>query len=145
MPIETFKLPGFNLPTQPEPQPNPEKKQPKIKKLDKKIEKKLEKKLEKGEPVLDSEVEDHQRHVLMLSRYGSSKRFGEYLKKMKFKLGFEQLNKLSFKDLKSLLKRVRVVVNNRQTSDMWSDMISGRFAGWREGYYSLQSRTEVQD
>jgi hypothetical protein len=35
----------------------------------------------------DDEIKEHQEHVLMLTRYGNSKRFADYLKSMSFNLG----------------------------------------------------------
>ena len=53
------------------------------------------------------DVKKHQEHVLMLSRYGSSSRFGEYLKSLSFVLTPIKLRKLKLEQLEELLERVR--------------------------------------
>ena len=60
----------------------------------------------------------------MLSRYGSSLRFGDYLKSLSFVLTPVKLRKLKFEQLEELLERVRTSVANRTISDIWSNSIT---------------------
>lgn len=70
-------------------------------------------------------IKEHQEHVLMLSRYGSSQRFGPYLKSMALDLKVATLKKKKIDELKELLERVRTTVANKTVSDVWSDTILG--------------------
>jgi len=63
-------------------------------------------------------VKVHQEHCLMLSRYGSSPRFGEYLKSLSFVLTPVKLRKLKLEQLEELLERVRTSVANKTVSDI---------------------------
>lgn len=69
-------------------------------------------------------VKKHQEHCLMLSRYGSSPRFGEYLKSLSFVLTPIKLRKLKLEQLEELLERVRTSVANKTVSDIWSNSIT---------------------
>jgi hypothetical protein len=73
----------------------------------------------------DDDIKQHQEHVLMLSRYGASPRFGKYLKSLSFDLTVPKLRKQSVKSLEELLQRVRVSVSNKTVSDLWTDTIIG--------------------
>lgn len=70
------------------------------------------------------DVKRHQEFVLMLSRYGSSSRFGEYLKSLSFQLNPIKLRKLKLECLEELLERVRTSVANRTISDIWTNSIT---------------------
>lgn len=70
-------------------------------------------------------IKEHQEHVLMLSRYGSSERFGNYLKGLAFDLKHTALRKKTLPDLQELLERVRTSVANKTVSDVWSDSLLG--------------------
>ena len=69
-------------------------------------------------------VKVHQEHCLMLSRYGSSPRFGEYLKSLSFVLTPIKLKKLKLEQLEELLERVRTSVANKTISDIWTNSIT---------------------
>jgi hypothetical protein len=69
-------------------------------------------------------VKVHQEHCLMLSRYGSSPRFGEYLKSLSFVLTPIKLRKLKLEQLEELLERVRTSVANKTVSDIWNNSIT---------------------
>ena len=69
-------------------------------------------------------VKVHQEHCLMLSRYGSSPRFGEYLKSLSFVLSPIKLKKLKLEQLEELLERVRTSVANKTISDIWTNSIT---------------------
>ena len=69
-------------------------------------------------------VKVHQEYCLMLSRYGSSPRFGEYLKSLSFVLTPIKLRKLKLEQLEELLERVRTSVANKTVSDIWSNSIT---------------------
>jgi len=73
----------------------------------------------------DEDIKQHQEHVIMLSRYGSSPRFGEYLLSLCIDLKVSKLKKLSLAELKELLARVRTSIANKTVSDVWSDSIIG--------------------
>lgn len=70
-------------------------------------------------------VKKHQEFVLMLSRYGTSKRFGSYLKDLSFNLTLSRLKKMTIPQLEDLLIRVRTSVANKNTSNIWENSISG--------------------
>jgi hypothetical protein len=70
-------------------------------------------------------IKTHQEHVLMLSRYGTSDRFGDYLETMSFDLSTKNLHKKSVQDLEETLERVRTTVANKTISDVWGDSILG--------------------
>lgn len=61
----------------------------------------------------------------MISRYGTSPRFADYLKSLTFKLDIPSLKKLSFNELEELLERVRTSIANRTVNDIWSSTIFG--------------------
>jgi len=69
-------------------------------------------------------IKIHQEHTLMLSRYGSSPRFGEYLKSLSFELTPVKLKKSKLDKLEELLERVRTSVANKTVSDIWSSSIT---------------------
>ena len=69
-------------------------------------------------------VQKHQEHCLMLSRYGSSPRFGDYLKSLSIVLTPIKLRKLKLEQLEELLERVRTSVANRTISDIWTNSIT---------------------
>ena len=69
------------------------------------------------------DIKQHQEYVLMLSRYGTSPRFGDYLKTLSFELTVPKLKKQTVRDLEELLERVRTSVANKTVSDLWTDTI----------------------
>ena len=69
------------------------------------------------------DIKQHQEYVLMLSRYGTSPRFGDYLKKLSFELTVPKLKKQTVRELEELLERVRTSVANKTVSDLWTDTI----------------------
>jgi len=73
----------------------------------------------------DEEVKDHQSLVIMLSRYGQSKRFSDYLKSMNFNLSVTHLKGLDTPDLEELLQRVKTSIDNKNTSAFWEDLAFG--------------------
>ena len=76
--------------------------------------------------VNEEDVKKHQDHVIMLSRYGSSVRFGSYLKEdCGFDLSVKKLKKMKCEDLEELLVRVRSSVGSKNVSDIWSESILG--------------------
>lgn len=68
-------------------------------------------------------VKKHQELTLMLSRYGTSPRFGSYLKSLTFELTPAKLKKLTVDKLEDMLERVRVSVANKTVSDIWTSSI----------------------
>jgi hypothetical protein len=70
----------------------------------------------------EEEVNDHQSHVIMLSRYGSSKRFAEYLKSMGFTLTVTHLKKMETDELVELLARVKTSIDNK---NFWEELTFG--------------------
>lgn len=73
----------------------------------------------------DDEVQDHQALVIMLSRYGSSKRFAEFLKSMGFVLIVSHLKKLETDELEEILQRIKSSVDNKNVSMFWQDQCFG--------------------
>ena len=69
------------------------------------------------------DVKKHQELTLMLSRYGTSPRFGDYLKSLCFELTPAKLKKQKVDKLEELLERVRVSVANKTVSDIWTSSI----------------------
>ena len=69
------------------------------------------------------DIKQHQEYVLMLSRYGTSPRFGKYLESLSFELTVPKLKKQSGTELEELLERVRTSVANKTVSDLWTDTI----------------------
>ena len=70
----------------------------------------------------DEVVKDHQSLVIMLSRYGQSKRFSDYRKSMNFNLSVTHLKGLDTPDLEELLQRVKTSIDNKNTSAFWEDL-----------------------
>ena len=70
-------------------------------------------------------AKEHQDYILMLSRYGTSPRFGDYLKSLTFKLDIQTLKKQSVEELEEMLQRVRTSIANRTINDVWSSTIFG--------------------
>jgi hypothetical protein len=79
--------------------------------------------ISKAKPTEDAK--QHQDYVIMLSRYGTSPRFSDYLKTLTFKLDIPSLKRLSVRELEQLLQRVRTSIQNRTVSDIWSSTIFG--------------------
>jgi hypothetical protein len=75
--------------------------------------------------VSNNTVKEHQDYILMISRYGTSPRFADYLKSLTFKLDIPSLKKLSFSELEDVLQRVRTSIANRTVNDIWSSTIFG--------------------
>jgi hypothetical protein len=73
----------------------------------------------------DEEVNDHQSHVIMLSRYGQSKRFAEYLKSLGFNLTVTHLKKLETAELTELHTRVKTSIDNKNVSNFWEELTFG--------------------
>jgi hypothetical protein len=73
----------------------------------------------------DDEVKEHQSLVLMLSRYGQSRRFADYLKSMNFSLSVSVLKKMGMDDLKEELTRVKTCIDNKNVSNFWEEMALG--------------------
>ena len=73
----------------------------------------------------EEEVKEHQELVIMLSRYGQSKRFAEYLKSMGFQLTVSQLKPLGNDELKELLQRVKTSIDNKNVSNFWEELVFG--------------------
>lgn len=73
----------------------------------------------------EEQVTQHQEHVIMLSRYGQSKRFAEYLKSMGFQLTVSHLKGLDNEELKELLQRVKTSIDNKNVSNFWEEMVFG--------------------
>lgn len=67
------------------------------------------------------EVEKCQSLVMKLARYGSSERFGEYLKGNGFKLTAGSLNTQTSDELEELFDRVKICVANKSESSMFVD------------------------
>lgn len=71
-----------------------------------------------------SGIKEHQELVLMLSRYGTSKRFGSYLKELNFNLSMSKLKKMSVPALQDTLIRVRTSVANKNSTSIWENSIN---------------------
>jgi hypothetical protein len=71
------------------------------------------------------DAKQHQDYVIMLSRYGTSPRFSDYLKSLTFKLDIPSLKRLSVRELEDTLQRVRTSIQNRTVSDIWGSTIFG--------------------
>jgi hypothetical protein len=105
--------------------PNPEKL---IAKVDQNNDKRIEKEMVKSISTTDKDPKDikkHQELVLHLSRYGSSKRFAEYLSSLGFHLTASALKKQSVLELEELLNRVQTSLDNKATSNFWSELSLG--------------------
>jgi hypothetical protein len=61
----------------------------------------------------------------MLSRYGTSKLFGEFLKSLTFNLRMTKLNKMSVHELQDTLIRVRTSIANNNQNSIWEASING--------------------
>lgn len=70
-------------------------------------------------------IKEHQEHVLMLSRYGTSERFSKYLKGLSFDLAPNKLKKMELEELKELLQRVRTSINNKNTTGVFQEFAIG--------------------
>ena len=79
----------------------------------------------RGAEIADTDRAEHQKLVIALSRYGSSKRFAEYLKSMQFNLNVGHLRKQSLDSLKDTLDRVRITAQNRSINNLLEDSIFG--------------------
>lgn len=119
--IEVIDCGGFSLdgdqakPQQQQQQQQP--KQPKQQQATRNVVREMANTDKKGD------IKQHQEHVLMLSRYGTSPRFGEYLKSLSFELTVPKLKKQKVNELEELLERVRTSVANKTVSDLWTDTI----------------------
>jgi hypothetical protein len=71
------------------------------------------------------EQKEKQEYILLLSRYGQSKRFAEYLNSLKFNLSVSTLKKMDIGELKAELERVRCSINNKSVSEFWTEMVLG--------------------
>ena len=91
----------------------------------------------KSEP----EIQKHQELTLMLSRYGTSSRFGDYLKSLSFELTPAKLRKQKVEKLEELLERVRTSVANKTVSDIWSSSIMTGVSAVE----SICSKTKIND
>ena len=120
--LEEIDLGDFKLDDEPAPVPVKEQRQnPVIAKLTKAEIKNI---TSKPEPT-SGDIEKHQEHVLMLSRYGAHERFSEYLGKLAFELKPSALKKKSLDELKELLQRVRTSVSNKNVSDVFTELSFG--------------------
>ena len=79
----------------------------------------------RGEEIPEDERAAHQRLVITLSRWGSSKRFAEYLKSMAFNLNVGHLKKCSVQELEDMLERVRITAHNKSINSMLEDTVFG--------------------
>jgi hypothetical protein len=70
-------------------------------------------------------IEKHQEMVIMLSRYGQSKRFAEFLKSMGFNLSVTHLKKCELDELEEILARVKTAINNKNVSNFWEELAFG--------------------
>ena len=89
---------------------------------DKKIQKEVQKMndTKKKDP---EDIKKHQELVIMLSRYGQSRRFAEFLKSMNFTLTVSQLKKMELGELEELHTRVKTAIDNKNTSNFWEEMV----------------------
>ena len=96
----------------------------KLPKGDRRIQKEVQKIAETSTKKKDpEEVKKHQELVIMLSRYGQSRRFSEFLKSMNFTLTVSQLKKMEVDDLEELHTRVKTAIDNKNTSNFWEEMV----------------------
>ena len=71
------------------------------------------------------EIQKHQELVLILSRYGQSRRFSEFLKSMNFNLSVTHLKGCSLDDLEEIHKREKISIDNKNVSNFWQEMAFG--------------------
>ena len=71
------------------------------------------------------EIKKHQELLLHLVRYGSSKRFSEYLKTLGFSLTTANLKKMSVNELTEMVSRVQTSLDNKSVSTFWSELAIG--------------------
>ncbi len=96
----------------------------KLPKGDKKVRREIDKMVESSSKKKDpEEVKKHQELVIMLSRYGQSRRFSEFLKSMNFTLTVTQLKKMDLDELEELHTRVKTAIDNKNTSNFWEEMV----------------------
>lgn len=99
-----------------------------VARVDAKNQKKMENEVIKSivkEPKNSEETKKHQELVLHLVRYGSSKRFAEYLKSLGFSLTSSNLKKMSSSELEEMLVRVQTSLDNKSVSNFWSELALG--------------------
>jgi hypothetical protein len=72
-----------------------------------------------------TETKKHQELLLHLVRYGSSKRFSEYLKSLGFQLTTSNLKKMSNDELSEMITRVQTSLDNKSVSNFWSELALG--------------------
>jgi hypothetical protein len=130
--IEEFDMGEFSLDTEPKKNPNEpkflasQKEDLKDRDISKKM---IRKEMKEVVKIIDKpsqeKLQDHQSKVIMLSRYGTSKRFGEYLKSMGFNLAVSHLKKLDTEELDEMLVRVKTSIDNKNISDFWGDLAFG--------------------
>ena len=77
------------------------------------------------EPKNPEDTKKNQELVLHLVRYGSSKRFAEYLKSLGFQLTSSNLKKMSSTELEEMLVRVQTSIDNKSVSNFWSELALG--------------------
>jgi hypothetical protein len=130
--IETFEMGEFTcdtgIPVSQQKKPDrPQFSQlPENNKISKPVEKQLIKEIVKNKgKKTDDEISEHQTFVIMLSRYGSSRRFSDYLKSMGFVLNISTLKKMDIEELKELLQRVKTSIDNKNVSNFWEDLTFG--------------------
>ena len=73
----------------------------------------------------DEDIQKHQELVLILSRYGQSRRFSEFLKSMNFNLSVTHLKKCDLDELEEIHKRVKISIDNKNVSNFWQEMAFG--------------------
>jgi hypothetical protein len=129
---EVFDMGEFSLDTDPPKNPNEpkflssQKEDLKNSDISKKM---IRKEMKEVVKIIDKpsveQTKDHMSKVIMLSRYGTSKRFGEYLKSMGFNLVVSHLKKLDVEELDEMLVRVKTSIDNKNISAFFGDLAFG--------------------
>ena len=84
----------------------------------------------KSKPSIEPEdIAKHQSLLLLIGRYSSSERFGPFSKTLNFKLDHNTLHKKSIDELTDLLKRIRVTINSKGSSNFLLGMVKTTIAG----------------
>jgi len=99
-----------------------------LSKINTKNQKKMESEVVKSivhTPKDPTETKKHQELLLHLVRYGSSKRFSEYLKSLGFQLTTSNLKKMSNDELSEMITRVQTSLDNKSVSNFWSELALG--------------------
>jgi hypothetical protein len=71
------------------------------------------------------EIDEHQKLILHINRYSSSKRFASYLKSLGFDLSTAKIKAMNKTELEELLGRIQTSLSNKTSSNFWYEMSLG--------------------